>query len=405
MFFSEAESRIAREHKKLKEEAKRKLEEDKRRKMLQLNWDREIEEANRKRREKMEREAEEQREREYEEFQLTGGVKFENIYSPVLLEDSEDDKIILPQSALKDFLSQDVLSDGRALSFRIGIYNPESAKCYEKYTHCGVKEFTAEDGVVKIPPKIVDSLCIPSDLLSIKLFVKYVRLSKVTFVKLQPKENRFSHVGPIKSALQDNLRRHTALTINDIVTIWHRGKDYKMRVVEVRPEPCGTLIDTDVEVELEISEEYKNQQDTLAQLASTSNPTPARTLREASGASVAQPAESKPPTESTRRSEKPSPSLPPEPSEDEQETIFCKVRDAMGKTIARRFRKSEPLRYLFEFVECEASSSTAGSGQTLQLTTRFPRRVFSTADEEMSSKSFQDAGISSNQEMFLLSYA
>jgi len=112
----------------------------------------------------------------------------------------------------------------------------------------------------------------------------------------------------------------------DIITIWHRGKDYKLTVIEIRPETYGSLVDTDVEVELDVSEEYRRQQEELGRVsASTTSAASARTLRETTnsfGSSkesvhvVASPA--------AETNNKPLPALPPEPAADELETIYCK---------------------------------------------------------------------------------
>ena len=36
--------------------------------------------------------------------------------------------------------------------------------------------------------------------------------------------------------------------MNDLLTVWYRGKEYKMTVVDIKPEIKCTLIDSDVEV-------------------------------------------------------------------------------------------------------------------------------------------------------------
>lgn len=48
--------------------------------------------------------------------------------------------------------------------------------------------------------------------------------------------------------LEQNLGKHATLSVGDVLQVWHRGKPFELKVVEVQPEPFVTVIDTDIEV-------------------------------------------------------------------------------------------------------------------------------------------------------------
>lgn len=202
-----------------------------------------------------------------EEFLMTGGIQFEmRGLEAYLLETSEDDKIVLPESAFQSLTRVDAFSSG-VVTFRI------AAECsFQNFTHCGVKEFSAPNNKVGLPMKVVESLLRahqPSptpDLLTQlgKIYIKYIRLTKAKYAKLQPLYILFSSVEAVKECLELNLKYHTTLTPEDFVSVWYRGIAHVMKVVEVRSENedetrltkgCS-LVDTDVEIDLEVSLEF-----------------------------------------------------------------------------------------------------------------------------------------------------
>mmetsp|Transcript_10221 Transcript_10221/g.10294 ORF Transcript_10221/g.10294 Transcript_10221/m.10294 type:complete len:429 (-) Transcript_10221:330-1616(-) len=409
-----------------KEAAKRKREREVREKKRQEQLRRDEEEQARIR--KLEKELAEERAEEERllEYALTGGVNFKGEFIPQRIEESEDDKVILPQSALEVLNRQDALSNG-PLIFRIHVEGVN-----KKITHCGVREFTATEGTIGLPSKVIDSLYLESQSLdSLKIIVKYVRLPKISYVKLQPKQHQFSNVGPVKLVLEENLQKHTTLSIDDIVTVWYRGKSYSMRVVEIRPEPYGTLLETDVEVDLEVSEEYQTH---IQNISSKSDEDKAsagqyRTLAAASLPPAQTPAQyhSRDITESerdlteTKRDEKimcthhnmkvdssvstgRHLSLPAEPEPNHPDVITCRIRGPTGKPLTRRFLSNQPLSYLVDYLHTQHDVCHSNERKRIQLTTRQPMRVF-TEDQLKDNQSFIDMGITTKQETFLLDFA
>ena len=227
---------------------------------------------------------------------LTGGINFSlEGLQPYRLPKAEDDKVFLPETSLVKLSALDAFSRGAVLlrlwsstvpsdehlssspkytttEMQEDEVNGESS--YHHYSHCGICEFSAPPGTVGLPDKIILSLLARSKawegristelaesdeaLASLgTLSLKLVTLPKVTHARLQPVKSAFFVVGPVKQCLEENLRRHTALTVGDCVTVWYRGKSYELRVSSMKPIGCGSLLDTDVVVDLDVSMEQK----------------------------------------------------------------------------------------------------------------------------------------------------
>jgi hypothetical protein len=182
--------------------------------------------------------------------------------------DNNDDRIVLPESALTELNTIqaqsgiDVWGNG-PLIFELSVRILPTAKQYYRLdgtgagdagekdsyilvTHCGVREFSAPEGTVKLPQKVINSIFShlpasssvvvddPSDRqtsLSLHEFLvslKYVRLPKVTSVTFRPEMNDNSThydilaLGPVKQCLEENLRKHLTLTVGDKVK-WMLG--------------------------------------------------------------------------------------------------------------------------------------------------------------------------------------
>lgn len=335
------------------------------------------------------------------EDQLTGGIKCSGELAAVLESSgAEDDRVILPESFFDTLNKQDAFSLGAAF------FQLQSSSGV--ITHCGVREFTAMDDTIVLPQKVHDSLFRAGEAVG-KVTIKYVRLPKVQHVKLQPLENKFFGLENVKLMLEDNLKHHSTLTIGDIVTVWHRGDKFTLKVSDIDPANHGTLIDTDVEVDLDESVEYKKhlQQEETAKAESAARAPPGQVLGSAAtsitSAPVALPAPA-PATARTTNEILPANSIPldPEPDVATEGVINCKFR-VSGGSLTRRFLKSDKLAMLFAFLRSMAAleqNPTLGgmceAGKILQLTTRFPNRVIvETEDSVVSGTTLVDADIAS----------
>ena len=261
MDFSLATRRLESQQKKSREDAKRKLQIERMAKERQKVRE---EEAARQREEKAEREkiaAEEELQQKERELALTGGISFEQIYLATCNEELEEDKVILPESALATLSNQDAFSHGVML---FTITRLDANGVVIATTHCGVREFSAPEGTIILSRKVVDSLnCLGEEdtrldpaSVDLRVRIKYVRMNKLEYVKLRPIDNRFSSIVPIKNMLTENLIKHATLTKGDVLSVWYKGDEHRLRIVETKPEEHGSLIETDLEVDLDVSEEY-----------------------------------------------------------------------------------------------------------------------------------------------------
>ncbi|CAA6661347.1 unnamed protein product [Spirodela intermedia] len=148
------------------------------------------------------------------------------------------DKIKLPPSCFTELSNQGALDKG-PMCFRLS-----------RMTHSGVLEFTAREGSVELPPHVWSNLFHGIELDFPLVEVKYVSLPKGTYAKLQPEDLGFSDLPYHKAVLETSLRRHTTLSQGDVITVLHGDLSYKLRVLELKPSPSVSVIETDVEVDI-----------------------------------------------------------------------------------------------------------------------------------------------------------
>lgn len=122
--------------------------------------------------------------------------------------------------------------------------HPESGK----ETHCGVLEFTAEEGCVYIPFWMMQNLLIEEGSL---LTVTNVSLPKASFVKLQPQSVDFLEISNPRAVLEHALRNFSCVTLGDIIQIPYNSKNYHFELKEVQPAPAACIIETDCNVDFD----------------------------------------------------------------------------------------------------------------------------------------------------------
>ena len=356
-----------------------------------------------------------------EERTLTGGMSFlQQNLTPYRIA-GEDDKVLLPESCLVELNQVDAFSRGPVLlriwSSRVTQDTPStsanpddvSVGCTDchYYTHCGIREFSAAPGTIGIPDKVIQSLLIrcgeastaegddDNDSLSLALqrlqllSVKYVQLPKVTYACLRPLRNSFQAVGPVKECLEENLRYHSALSVGDLITVWHRGRAHQLRVQRMSPAAHGTLIQTDVVIDLDTSEEHLSAAKAQASVEALSV-RPALFAQTAPSPAIVAPSPAMPEEETIE--------LPEEPPQGSADVVACRLRVPNGATLTRRYRRSDALTALFELAARNMRTRRDG----IQLSTRFPTRVFEYKDIAESKQTLEQAGITENQ-VFLVS--
>lgn len=271
------------------------------------------------------------------------------------------------------------------------------------------------EGEVGLPDKVLASLGLkdlsPDELRTHTVHVKYIRLHKITYVKFQPILNKFFNLGPVKLVLEQNLRFHATLTLGDEVTVWHRGESYELRVTDIKPGTHGTLIDTDVEVDLDLSDEYLQSEkykageggkDVVAAAAARKGQTLGGGVSNAAPVSVfaSVPTPASVPEAHPSAPRQPVIALPAEPGGDapRDSVIRCKVKTA-SRALARVFSVDDAFDSLFAYVRNESAPMEG----RLVLSTRFPPKDLLEGSEGVSGRTFKDLGFSSGQEMFHLS--
>lgn len=203
------------------------------------------------------------------------GIRFSRMLRAVFLPTQDGarsgDKITLPQSVLADLQMQGALEKGpiffeivtaEVAAKRAAQIAAEAAEALTGpaeratdsedeatgRTHAGVLEFTSEEGCVGLPGHVAN--CLWGEGLGgsawdgREVLVKYVRLPKGTYAKLQPSgSTEFADVANHKAALETALRMHATLTVGDLLVVRHSWVDYELRVVELRPAPqvCVSL--------------------------------------------------------------------------------------------------------------------------------------------------------------------
>jgi len=241
-----------------------------------------VEEAEKKRQAALQAQREKdarRREREEEEALSAGGVRFAAFLRPVPLANLETDKVRLPPSTLQRLIEEGAIerNSGNVLTFELALFDDKTESIVSK-THCGVLEFTAEEGVVEVPIKAVMSLCKErgeSALLNWRLRVRFVAIERFEKIsaKVQPLGHGFHVDGTdtanidLKTVLERVLSKQTTITQGDWIPVRHEGRTYTLAVRELQPDYQAVLLNTDVEIDLMPSEEVmaeKERQDRLA---------------------------------------------------------------------------------------------------------------------------------------------
>jgi len=145
--------------------------------------------------------------------------------------------VILPQSAFQLLVHLEI---SYPMMFKIS--NPVT----EQFIHCGVIEFSAEEGMAYIPYWMMDYICLePGSLCEIV----NVTLPKGTYVEFQPHTYRFAELSNPRALLEHALRNYTTLTKGTTLSIAYLDEIYKIDVVNLKPADAVLIVETDLKVE------------------------------------------------------------------------------------------------------------------------------------------------------------
>jgi ubiquitin fusion degradation protein 1 len=177
------------------------------------------------------------------------------------------DKILLPPSAF-DTLAR--LQVDYPMLFRL------TSNTGDRTTHCGVLEFTAEEGTCYIPFWMMQNLLIEEGSV---ITVTNVSLPKASFVKLQPQSIDFLEISNPRAVLEHALRNFSCVTKGDVIQIPYNNKNYHFALKEVEPQDAACIIETDCNVDFDAPVGYKEPDYTASADTSThrssASPSPA----------------------------------------------------------------------------------------------------------------------------------
>ena len=159
--------------------------------------------------------------------------------------------IILPASALGVLSSMRNFKDSKnPLLFRILNIELNMA------THCGVAEFTAQEGTCYLPSNMFERLCLMEGQ---QVNIRNVDLKEGKFIKLQPHLTEFINNPNPKTILEYNLRNYFCVTEGDTISVKFSKKIYKLDIVQCKPAKAIRTLNTDIEVDFCPPKDYKEE--------------------------------------------------------------------------------------------------------------------------------------------------
>ena len=120
-------------------------------------------------------------------------------------------------------------------------------------THCGVMEFSAQEGRCYLPYWMMQNLLLKEGSI---VKVKNVSLKKATYVKFRPQTKDFLDISNPKAVLEKSLRTYSCMTKGDQICIPYNDKKYYIDVLEVRPDGVASIIETDVSIDFAPPADY-----------------------------------------------------------------------------------------------------------------------------------------------------
>ncbi|XP_003747649.2 ubiquitin recognition factor in ER-associated degradation protein 1 [Galendromus occidentalis] len=149
----------------------------------------------------------------------------------------QGNKVILPPSTL-DMLSR--------LNITYPILFKVENRRLKRDTHCGVLEFSADEGKCYLPYWMMKYLCLDE---GDHLYVENTQLPVGNFAKFQAQSVDFLDITNPKAVLENSLRHFACLTANDTIVIKYNDKQYELCVLETRPGPAIDIHECDLNVE------------------------------------------------------------------------------------------------------------------------------------------------------------
>ncbi|KAK1367434.1 Ubiquitin fusion degradation 1 [Heracleum sosnowskyi] len=150
-------------------------------------------------------------------------------------------RIIMPASAIHSVMPRRKIK----CPMTFEITNLDSGK----NSHCGVVEFSAEDGCVYIPDWMMHALVLKDG--QFVQVEKTGNLAKATYMKIQPHSTDFvKNLSDRQVMLEEILKDFVCVTAGDTVVINHEDQRYYIDIVATDPEDVVSLFDTDYKIDV-----------------------------------------------------------------------------------------------------------------------------------------------------------
>ncbi|XP_022755797.1 ubiquitin fusion degradation protein 1 homolog isoform X3 [Durio zibethinus] len=126
-----------------------------------------------------------------------------------------------------------------------------------------------DEGLIYLPYWMMENMLLQEgDIVQ----VKNASLTKGTYVKLQPHTKDFLDISNPKAILETTLRSYSCLTVGDTIMVPYNNKKYYINIVETKPSPAVSIIETDCEVDFAPPLDYKEPEKPAPSLRSNKMP-------------------------------------------------------------------------------------------------------------------------------------
>ncbi|CAD5226004.1 unnamed protein product [Bursaphelenchus xylophilus] len=155
-------------------------------------------------------------------------------------------KILLPNSALDALIR---LNIEYPMMFKLMSLDP----AFQRTTHAGVLEFSAEEGKAYLPKWMMEQLKLDEGDMCL---IEYTRLPSATYAKFKPQSTEFLNISNPKAVLEVELRKFACLTKGDIISVDYNDQVMDFKVMDLKPANAVTIIECDMNVEFDAPEGY-----------------------------------------------------------------------------------------------------------------------------------------------------
>jgi len=162
------------------------------------------------------------------------------------------DKVILPENVLAQLLQRRHNRLPHPVVFEIE--DSRVQKTETPMIHCGVLQFTAPQGKAYLPTWMFRFLSTRDGPLKEgqKMRFRLRELKKVQYAKFQSLTPDFAKLPTPRQTLEHMMHGLTTLTEGQLLPLRHKDKQYELKVLELKPEPAGQLINTNVTVDFDL---------------------------------------------------------------------------------------------------------------------------------------------------------